>query len=67
MLGTFPTQYHIAMKQLRYVDHSFDNLRRCKDYRRFQYLQFDQRFMPERLLFLGPDLAAAHFIVHRFF
>uniref|UniRef100_A0A914L9T4 ATP synthase subunit s-like protein n=1 Tax=Meloidogyne incognita TaxID=6306 RepID=A0A914L9T4_MELIC len=65
MLGTFPTQYHIAMKQLRYVDHSFDNLRRCKDYRRFQYLQFDQRFMPERLLFLGPDLAAAHFIVHR--
>ncbi|CAK5060713.1 unnamed protein product [Meloidogyne enterolobii] len=65
MLGTFPTQYHIAMKQLRYVDHSFDNLRRCRDYRHFQRLQFDQRFLPERLLFLGPDLAAAHFIVHR--
>lgn len=23
------------------------------------------RFIPERLLFLGPDLAAAHFLVHR--
>lgn len=23
------------------------------------------RVIPERLLFLGPDLAAAHFLVHR--
>ncbi|KRY00183.1 Protein disulfide-isomerase [Trichinella pseudospiralis] len=28
-------------------------------------LQYDQRFLPERHLLLGPDLAAAHFIVHR--
>lgn len=26
---------------------------------------FTPRFIAERLLFLGPDLAAAHFLVHR--
>lgn len=26
---------------------------------------FYLRFIPERLMFLGPDLAAAYFIVHR--
>ncbi|KAF7636924.1 hypothetical protein Mgra_00003663 [Meloidogyne graminicola] len=65
MLGMYPIQWHVGLKQMRYVDHSFDNLRRCGDYRHFQYLQFDQRFLPERLMFLGADLAAAHFIVHR--
>ncbi|ETN80838.1 hypothetical protein NECAME_08915 [Necator americanus] len=54
-----------AHTQMRYVDHSFDNIRRYRRYRHFQHLQYDQRMMPERLLFLGPDLAAAHFLVHR--
>uniref|UniRef100_A0AC34FAA2 Mitochondrial ATP synthase regulatory component factor B n=1 Tax=Panagrolaimus sp. ES5 TaxID=591445 RepID=A0AC34FAA2_9BILA len=54
-----------AHTQMRYVDHSFDNIRRCKEYDHFIGLQYDQRFLPERLLFLGPDLAAAHFLVHR--
>lgn len=64
---------------LRYLDHSFDNLRRFRRYQHFQHLQYDQRFLfllnrlnypfirliAERLLFLGPDLSAAHFLVHR--
>lgn len=30
------------------------------------YVQFlKSRFLPERLMFLGPDLAAAHFIVSK--
>lgn len=29
------------------------------------YFFTSYRFIPERLLFLGPDLAAAHFLVHR--
>jgi hypothetical protein len=28
----------------RYLDHSFDNIRRCSDYKRFQFLQYDQRY-----------------------
>uniref|UniRef100_A0A915BYR8 ATP synthase subunit s-like protein n=1 Tax=Parascaris univalens TaxID=6257 RepID=A0A915BYR8_PARUN len=63
--GAFPIDLMTFHTQMRYVDHSFDNTRRFKRYRHFQYLQFDQRFIPERLLFLGPDLAAAHFLVHR--
>uniref|UniRef100_A0A0N5BA07 ATP synthase subunit s-like protein n=1 Tax=Strongyloides papillosus TaxID=174720 RepID=A0A0N5BA07_STREA len=51
--------------QMRYLDHSLDNIKRYKAYEHFQHLQYDQRFIPERLLFLGPDLAAAYFIVHR--
>uniref|UniRef100_A0AC34Q643 Mitochondrial ATP synthase regulatory component factor B n=1 Tax=Panagrolaimus sp. JU765 TaxID=591449 RepID=A0AC34Q643_9BILA len=50
---------------MRYLDHSFDNIRRCNEYEHLFHLQYDQRFLPERLLFLGPDLAAAHFLVHR--
>ncbi|CAD5224234.1 unnamed protein product [Bursaphelenchus okinawaensis] len=50
---------------LRYVDHSYDNIRRVKRYEALQIRQYDQRFIAERLLFLGPDLAAAHFLVHR--
>uniref|UniRef100_A0A0M3IIE3 ATP synthase subunit s-like protein n=1 Tax=Ascaris lumbricoides TaxID=6252 RepID=A0A0M3IIE3_ASCLU len=63
--GAFPIDLMTFHTQMRYVDHSFDNTRRFKRYRHFQHLQFDQRFIPERLLFLGPDLAAAHFLVHR--
>uniref|UniRef100_A0A183BNM7 ATP synthase subunit s-like protein n=1 Tax=Globodera pallida TaxID=36090 RepID=A0A183BNM7_GLOPA len=51
--------------QFKYLDHSFDNIRRCREYSRFQAMQYDQRFLPDRLIFLGADLAAAHFIVHR--
>uniref|UniRef100_A0A8R1Y176 ATP synthase subunit s, mitochondrial n=1 Tax=Onchocerca volvulus TaxID=6282 RepID=A0A8R1Y176_ONCVO len=58
-------EFNTFYTQLRYVDHSLDNLRRFKRYEHFQHLQYDQRFIPERLLFLGPDLAAAHFLVHR--
>ncbi|CAD5232061.1 unnamed protein product [Bursaphelenchus xylophilus] len=50
---------------LRYVDHSYDNIRRVRRYEAFQLRQYDQRFIAERLLFLGADLAAAHFLVHR--
>ncbi|KHN78647.1 ATP synthase subunit s-like protein [Toxocara canis] len=63
--GAFPMDLMTFHTQMRYIDHSFDNTRRFKRYRHFQHLQFDQRFIPERLLFLGPDLAAAHFLVHR--
>ncbi|VDL68721.1 unnamed protein product [Nippostrongylus brasiliensis] len=31
--------------QMRYVDHSFDNIRRFKRYRHFQHLQYDQRLV----------------------
>ncbi|VDN51020.1 unnamed protein product [Dracunculus medinensis] len=60
-----PIEAQAFFTQMRYLDHSFDNLRRYKRYKKFQLLQYDQRFIPERQLFLGPDLAAAHFLVHR--
>ncbi|KAI6228412.1 ATP synthase subunit s, mitochondrial [Aphelenchoides besseyi] len=63
--GSMPIELHIDHTTLRYVDHSFDNKRRVKRYEHFQVLQYDQRFVAERLLFLGADLAAAHFLVHR--
>ncbi|KAK6024854.1 glycosyltransferase, group 2 family protein, partial [Ostertagia ostertagi] len=63
--GAVPMELLTYQTQMRYVDHSFDNIRRYKRYRHFQHLQYDQRMIPERLLFLGPDLAAAHFLVHR--
>ncbi|TKR78201.1 hypothetical protein L596_019049 [Steinernema carpocapsae] len=63
--GAFPMELMTFHTQMRYVDHSIDNSRRFNRYRHFQGLQFDQRFIAERLLFLGPDLAAAHFLVHR--
>ncbi|KAK5980352.1 hypothetical protein GCK32_004653 [Trichostrongylus colubriformis] len=63
--GALPMELLTAHTQMRYVDHSFDNIRRYNRYRHFQHLQYDQRMIPERLLFLGPDLAAAHFLVHR--
>ncbi|CAJ0598701.1 unnamed protein product [Cylicocyclus nassatus] len=63
--GALPIDLLTAHTQMRYVDHSFDNIRRYKRYQHFQHLQYDQRMIPERLLFLGPDLAAAHFLVHR--
>ncbi|CEF68537.1 ATP synthase subunit s-like protein [Strongyloides ratti] len=63
--GALSIEFLTSHTQMRYLDHSFDNIKRCKAYEHFQHLQFDQRFIPERLLFLGPDLAAAYFIVHR--
>ncbi|KAI6172303.1 hypothetical protein M3Y98_00957800 [Aphelenchoides besseyi] len=63
--GSMPIELQINHTMLRYVDHSFDNKRRVKRYEHFQLLQYDQRFIAERLLFLGADLAAAHFLVHR--
>ncbi|KJH43021.1 hypothetical protein DICVIV_10991 [Dictyocaulus viviparus] len=63
--GAVPMEVLVAHTQMRYVDHSFDNIRRYKRYQHFQHLQYDQRMIPERLLFLGPDLAAAHFLIHR--
>ncbi|VDM65903.1 unnamed protein product [Strongylus vulgaris] len=59
--GALPIDLLTAHTQMRYLDHSFDNIRRYRRYRHFQHLQM----IPERLLFLGPDLAAAHFLVHR--
>uniref|UniRef100_A0A0N5A9C0 ATP synthase subunit s-like protein n=1 Tax=Syphacia muris TaxID=451379 RepID=A0A0N5A9C0_9BILA len=64
-LGVFPLELYAKHQQLRYIDHSFDNMRRYMRYEHFQHLQYDQRFIPERHLFLGPDLAAAYFLVHR--
>uniref|UniRef100_A0A915CQ70 Uncharacterized protein n=1 Tax=Ditylenchus dipsaci TaxID=166011 RepID=A0A915CQ70_9BILA len=63
--GMLPLEFQTNHTQMRYVDWSFDNIRRCREYTRFQHLQYDQRFLPERLMYLGADLAAAHFIVHR--
>ncbi|CAJ0582606.1 unnamed protein product, partial [Mesorhabditis spiculigera] len=63
--GAFPIDLHTNHTQMRYLDHSVDNVRRFKRYTHFQGLQYDQRMIPERLLFLGADLAAAHFLVHR--
>lgn len=36
-------EFNTFYTQLRYVDHSFDNLRRFKRYEYFQHLQYDQR------------------------
>ncbi|KAF8359756.1 hypothetical protein PRIPAC_94751, partial [Pristionchus pacificus] len=63
--GALPMDLLTNHTQMRYLDHSVDNLRRFKRYDHFQHLQYDQRSIPERLLFLGADLAAAHFFVHR--
>ncbi|KAL3085296.1 hypothetical protein niasHS_010365 [Heterodera schachtii] len=63
--GAFTMEYLTMHTQMRYLDHNMDNIRRCRDYRKFQAMQYDQRFLPDRLIFLGADLAAAHFIVHR--
>lgn len=63
--GAMPMELIIDHTQLRYMDHSFDNKQRVKRYENFQLLQYDQRFQAERFLFLGADLAAAHFLLHR--
>ncbi|CAI5444079.1 unnamed protein product [Caenorhabditis angaria] len=63
--GALPMELLTWHTQMRYVDHSIDNIRRYRRYRNFQHMQYDQRVIAERLLFLGPDLAAAHFLVHR--
>lgn len=36
-------EFNTFYTQLRYVDHSLDNLRRFKRYQHFQHLQYDQR------------------------
>ncbi|CAD6188248.1 unnamed protein product [Caenorhabditis auriculariae] len=63
--GALPMDLLTWHTQMRYVDHSLDNIRRYNRYTNFQHMQYDQRMIPERLLFLGADLAAAHFLVHR--
>uniref|UniRef100_A0A8R1EB12 ATP synthase subunit s-like protein n=1 Tax=Caenorhabditis japonica TaxID=281687 RepID=A0A8R1EB12_CAEJA len=63
--GQLPMELLTWHTQMRYIDHSLDNVRRYKRYKSFQHMQYDQRVIPERLLFLGADLAAAHFLVHR--
>jgi hypothetical protein len=63
--GAMPMELMTDHTQLRYMDHSFDNKKRVKRYEEFQVLQYDQRFVAERFLFLGADLAAAHFLVRR--
>ncbi|CAB3403453.1 unnamed protein product [Caenorhabditis bovis] len=63
--GALPMELLTWHTQMRYVDHSIDNIRRHRRYTNFQHMQYDQRVNPERLLFLGADLAAAHFLVHR--
>jgi len=50
---------------LRYLDWSPQNIMRYKRYQRMISRQYDQRFVAERHLFLGSDLAAAHFLLHR--
>ncbi|VDP12932.1 unnamed protein product, partial [Soboliphyme baturini] len=51
--------------QLRYLNLEPSYIKRYYRYQNIITLQYDQRFIPERQLFLGADLAAAHFIVHR--
>uniref|UniRef100_A0AC35TI37 ATP synthase subunit s, mitochondrial n=1 Tax=Rhabditophanes sp. KR3021 TaxID=114890 RepID=A0AC35TI37_9BILA len=63
--GALPIELMTNHTMMRYLDHSVDNIKRFKRYQRFQGLQYDQRFIPERTLFLGPNLASAYFIVHR--
>ncbi|UMM21379.1 hypothetical protein L5515_003085 [Caenorhabditis briggsae] len=63
--GQLPMELLTWHTQMRYVDHSIDNIKRYRRYKNFQHMQYDQRVIPERLLFLGADLAAAHFLVHR--
>ncbi|CAL2035348.1 unnamed protein product [Caenorhabditis brenneri] len=63
--GQLPMELLTWHTQMRYVDHSIDNIKRYRRYKNFQHMQYDQRVIPERLLFLGPDLSAAHFLVHR--
>lgn len=63
--GAMPLELMIDHATMRYMDHSFDHKRRVKRYEHFQVLQYDQRFQAERFLFLGADLAAAHFLVRR--
>jgi len=63
--GAMPMELVINHTTMRYVDHSIDNKNRVKRYEKFQVLPYDQRFVPERFLFLGADLAAAHFLVRR--
>lgn len=64
-VGAIPMEFLTNLTQCRYTDHSIDNIRRTQEYKYFQKLQYDQRFLSERYLFLGADLAAAFFIVHR--
>ncbi|CAI4228962.1 unnamed protein product [Auanema sp. JU1783] len=63
--GALPIDLLTNHTQMRYVDHSIDNIKRFNRYQHFKHLQYDQRMIAERLLFLGADLAAAHFLVHR--
>lgn len=39
-----PIEAQAFFTQMRYLDHSFDNLRRYKRYKKFQLLQYDQRY-----------------------
>uniref|UniRef100_A0A915PY76 Uncharacterized protein n=1 Tax=Setaria digitata TaxID=48799 RepID=A0A915PY76_9BILA len=36
-------EFNTFFTQMRYIDHSLDNLRRFKRYQHFQHLQYDQR------------------------
>lgn len=40
-----PTELYAQHHQLRYLDHSFDNMRRYLRYEHFQHLQYDQRLV----------------------
>ena len=42
--GALPMELLTNHTQMRYVDHSFDNIRRVKRYQHFQHLQYDQRW-----------------------
>lgn len=36
-------EFLINHTQFRYLDHSFDNVRRVREYKNLQHLQYDQR------------------------
>uniref|UniRef100_A0A5S6QI88 Uncharacterized protein n=1 Tax=Trichuris muris TaxID=70415 RepID=A0A5S6QI88_TRIMR len=59
----FETRHYYA--RFRYFDLHPRTVRLYEEYQQLITHQYDQRFIPERHLLLGPDLAASHFIVHR--
>ncbi|KHJ46900.1 zinc finger, C2H2 type [Trichuris suis] len=60
---TFETSHYYS--RFRYLDLHPRTLKLYEEYQMLITHQYDQRFIPERHLLLGPDLAASHFIVHR--
>lgn len=41
--GQLPMELLTWHTQMRYVDHSIDNIKRYRRYKKFQHMQYDQR------------------------